>query len=119
MLGATIGIPRYFQEAVMAQDNGGNSFMWFVAGLGLGALLGVLYAPRSGEETRESLRLKAEEGRDYLATRGRQARQQAEQWAERGREAVSRQKEQLSAAVEAGKQAYRESVTEGASKKSS
>jgi hypothetical protein len=27
-------------------DRDGNSFVWFLAGLGLGALAGVLYAPR-------------------------------------------------------------------------
>ena len=37
-------------------ERDGNSFVWFLAGLGLGALAGVLYAPRSGSETREVLR---------------------------------------------------------------
>jgi gas vesicle protein len=41
-------------------DHDGNSFVWFLAGLGLGALAGVLYAPRSGSETREALRARAE-----------------------------------------------------------
>ena len=41
-------------------DRDGNSFVWFLAGLGLGALAGVLYAPRSGSETREALRARAQ-----------------------------------------------------------
>ena len=45
----------------MSDDNGNNSILWFLAGLGLGAVAGVLYAPRSGDETREALRSKAEE----------------------------------------------------------
>jgi len=99
-------------------DRDGGSIMWFMAGLGLGALLGVLYAPRAGRETREALLESAEEGRDFVVSKGRQARDQASQWADRGREAVSRQKENLGAAVEAGRQAYREATAEGGAKKS-
>ena len=32
-----------------------SGFSWFLAGLGIGALVGVLYAPKSGRETREEL----------------------------------------------------------------
>lgn len=40
----------------MADNNGGaNNFGWFLAGLGIGALVGVLYAPKSGKETRDDL----------------------------------------------------------------
>ena len=70
-------------------DRDGNSFVWFLAGLGLGALAGVLYAPRSGSETREVLRARAEEGRDYVRSRAREAREQAAQWADRGRDVVN------------------------------
>src|SRR5579859_4555254 len=96
-------------------DRDGNSFVWFVAGLGLGALVGVLYAlyaPRSGSETREVLRARAEEGRDYVRNRAREARDQASQWADKGRDVVNQQKEQFRAAYEAGRQAYHEATTE-------
>ncbi len=93
-------------------DRDGNSFVWFLAGLGLGALAGVLYAPRSGSETREALRTRAEEGREYVKNRAREAREQASQWADRGREVVTAQKEQFRAAYEAGRQAYQEATTE-------
>ncbi len=93
-------------------DRDGNSFVWFLAGLGLGALAGVLYAPRSGAETRESIRARAEEGREYVKNRAREAREQATQWADKGREAVTQQKEQFRAAYEAGRQAYHEATSE-------
>jgi gas vesicle protein len=93
-------------------DRDGNSFVWFLAGLGLGALAGVLYAPRSGAETREVLRARAEEGRDYVRNRAREAKEQAEQWAGKGREAVNQQKEQFRAAYEAGRQAYHEATAD-------
>jgi gas vesicle protein len=97
-------------------DRDGNNLVWFLAGLGLGALAGVLYAPRSGSETREVLRARAEEGRDYVRSRAREARDQASQWADRGRDVVNTQKEQFRAAYEAGRQAYNEATTETAPK---
>lgn len=93
-------------------DHDSNSFVWFLAGLGLGALAGVLYAPRSGDETREVLRAKAEEGREYVRNRARDAKDQASQWADRGRDVVNQQKDQFRAAYEAGRQAYQEATTE-------
>ena len=93
-------------------DRDGNSFVWFLAGLGLGALAGVLYAPRSGSETREAIRARAEESREFMRSRAREARDQASQWADRGRDVINQQKEQFRAAYEAGRQAYQEHTTE-------
>jgi gas vesicle protein len=101
----------------MSDSNGGNSFVWFLAGLGLGALVGVLYAPRSGSETREALRARAEEGRDYVRSRAREARNQATDWVDRGRDVVNQQKEQFRAAYEAGRQAYHEATAESGAPK--
>ncbi len=92
-------------------DRNGGGVLWFLAGLGIGAVVGILYAPQSGSETREILMNKAEEGRDFVRKRTREAREQAEQWAERGKEVISSQKEQIRSAVEAGRQAYREKTT--------
>ena len=75
-------------------DRDGSSFLWFLTGLGIGAAIGVLYAPKSGRETRETLVGKAEEGREVL----------------------NQQKEQFKSAYEAGRQAYRDATAEGESK---
>src|SRR6202040_321212 len=100
-------------------DNNSNSFLWFLAGLGLGAAAGILYAPRSGNETREVLRARAEEGREYVKNRAREAREQASQWADKGRDVVTQQKEQFRAAYEAGRQAYHEATAETTAPKNS
>jgi gas vesicle protein len=88
-------------------DREGNGFMWFLAGLGLGALAGVLYAPRSGRETREQILHSAEEGREWARERARDVREHANDWVERGKDVVRAQKEQLGSAIEAGRSAYR------------
>lgn len=91
-------------------DNNSNSFLWFLAGLGIGAVAGVLYAPRSGNETRDALRARAEDSREFVRDRARQAREQATTWADRGREVLNQQKEQFRSAYEAGRQAYQEAT---------
>jgi gas vesicle protein len=67
-------------------DRDGSSFLWFLAGLGVGAVVGVLYAPRSGDETRDVIRSKAQEGAERARQQVRRAREQANDWMDRGRE---------------------------------
>ena len=87
-------------------DNVGSRISFFLVGLGIGALVGILFAPKSGEETREYLSLKADEGRDYAQRKARELRERAEDIVERSKQAASRQKESLNAAVDAGRDAY-------------
>lgn len=87
-------------------DNGSSKFSYFLVGLGLGALLGILFAPKSGEETREYLLDKANEGRDYAQRKARELRERAEEVVESSREAIARQKESITSAVDAGRKAY-------------
>jgi gas vesicle protein len=89
-------------------DEGGGKFTYFLAGLGVGTLIGILFAPRSGEETRNLIQTRVDEGRDYLTKRSHELREQADDLIERGRKAVARQRENVHSAVEAGRQAYRE-----------
>ena len=91
-------------------DNDSNGFLWFLAGLGIGAAVGILYAPKSGQETREALWQAAEDGHEAVSTRTRQAKEQASQWVDRGKQYVDSQKDQIKSAFEAGKQAYREAT---------
>jgi gas vesicle protein len=84
---------------------------YFFLGLGLGVAAGVLFAPKSGAETRDLIRTKAEEGTEYVKRRGTELKETAAEALERGKSTVLKQKENLTAAVEAGKQAYREAVS--------
>jgi gas vesicle protein len=95
----------------MSDRNGGGGVLWFLAGLGIGAAVAILYAPQSGNETREILMAKAEEGRDYVRKRARDAREQSGNLAQRGKEVINTQKEQIRSAMEAGRQAYREKTS--------
>jgi gas vesicle protein len=88
-----------------------NRLSYFFLGLGLGVAVGVLFAPKSGAETREYLRSKAGEGSDYVKRKGAELKDQAGEALDRGKQAVQRHRDNLAAAVDAGKQAYREAVS--------
>ena len=87
-----------------------NGLSSFLLGLGVGVGIGMLFAPKSGQETREMIRNKAGEGTDYLKQRGADMKQSASEWVDKGKEALGRQKDNLADAVEAGRQAYRDAV---------
>lgn len=88
-------------------DNVGSKVTYFLVGLGVGALVGVLFAPKSGEETREYLSKRADEGRDFAQRKARELRERADDLIERGKEVAGRQKDTISAAVEGAREAYR------------
>ena len=90
-----------------------NKISFFLLGLGVGVAVGLLFAPKSGAETRDFLLTKADEGKDYLKRRSEELRDSASDVIEKGKGVVARQRDQLSAAVEAGKQAYRDAVSQG------
>jgi gas vesicle protein len=79
---------------------------YFLVGLGIGSLIGVLLAPKSGEETREYLSQKAREGSEYAQKKVRELKERAEDLVEHGKEVVMQKKEQIATAVDVGREAY-------------
>jgi|ERR1051326_6627802 gas vesicle protein len=103
----------------MSDNNSGDKFLYFLAGAGIGAAFALLFAPKSGRETRDLIARTASDSRDFLSTKVNEGRQMVEDrgrkigddftsFMDKSKEAVQRQKEQLTAAFEAGKAAYRE-----------
>ena len=87
-------------------DNVGSKISFFLVGLGIGAVVGILFAPKSGEETREFLSKKADEGREYAQRKAKELRECAEDLVEQSKQVVAHQKESIAAAVDAGREAY-------------
>jgi gas vesicle protein len=90
----------------MSDRRDSHTLAFFLLGLGLGAVAGLLMAPQSGEETRRLVSEKAEEGKDYVAGKSRQIRRRAQGFVAKGREFVNKGRERLTEALEAGKQTY-------------
>lgn len=72
----------------MARRFTGHEFAYFLAGIGFGAVLAILYAPRSGEETREIINQKFEDGKAYMSSRGKEIRRKAEDLVVEGRRKI-------------------------------
>ncbi|MSO51302.1 MAG: YtxH domain-containing protein [Acidobacteria bacterium] len=87
----------------MSKDSSGSSVMMaFVVGALTGAAVALLFAPASGEETREYLGKKAREGKD-------KAREAVDQ----GREYYDRQRDNLVTAVDRGRDAFQQARERG------
>ena len=65
-----------------------RSLVWFLAGIGVGAAVALLFAPQSGRETRQIIARTAERGRDYLGERAEELRERGRELYESGREAA-------------------------------
>lgn len=79
----------------MASCNISTKVAYFVAGFGIGAAVALLFAPQSGEETRKQIGEKAQEGKEYVASRGRELRKQAEEIVDQGKDLINKQRDRL------------------------
>jgi gas vesicle protein len=88
----------------MAQDEGvgaGSILLAFLLGAAAGAAVALLYAPQTGEKTRELLGAKAREGR-----------QRAAEFAEKASGAMTQGREHINHAIERGREAYQQARRE-------
>ena len=79
---------------------------YFLVGLGIGSLISILFAPKSGEEVRESLTRKAKEGSEYARNKVRELTDQAEDLIDRGNQMITHKQEQIATAIDAGREVY-------------
>lgn len=114
----------------MGDESISNKLTYLLIGGGIGAILALLFAPKSGQELRGDIADATRKGIDrsreaaqqltdrageyYEATRGRaaelysQAAERVSDVAQTARDAASRQTGTLTAAIDAGKKAYQE-----------
>jgi gas vesicle protein len=78
----------------------------FLFGLGVGVGFTMLFAPKSGRETRALIKGKAGEGSEYLKQRGAEVKQTAAEWVDKRKEALTRHKGSGSDAEQAGDPTY-------------
>jgi gas vesicle protein len=86
----------------MAKDNSGGLMVAFVIGALTGAAVALLFAPATGEETRE-----------YLGQKAREGKAKAREAVDQGREYYNSQRENLVTAVERGREAFQQARERG------
>ena len=91
----------------MSQDNSGAGtvMLAFVVGALTGAAVALLFAPASGEETRE-----------YLGQKARENAARARDVVNEGREVYRQQRDTLTSAVERGREAFQQARERGEQK---
>ncbi|MBL8150084.1 MAG: YtxH domain-containing protein [Blastocatellia bacterium] len=120
----------------MSEDRDYSSKLtYFLVGAGIGAVVALLFAPKSGQELRGDIKdatrrsvdyandnvraLSQKAGEIYATGREKAAdiyhtgREKTHDIVETGREVISEQKDRVAAAIEAGKRAYQEKKAEG------
>ena len=79
----------------------GGVLFAFAAGAAVGAAVALLFAPATGDETREYLSQRAKEGRDRAAEAAKQ-----------GREMINRQRENLTTAFDRAREQFQAATRE-------
>jgi len=78
---------RHGNYEVSEEGSGvGSALTFLLIGLGIGALLGMVYAPKTGKQFRKDLRRRYDEARESFDDIAEQARDLAEEAIERGSE---------------------------------
>jgi gas vesicle protein len=84
----------------MIQNKWSNKFTTFALGVGIGTVIGLLFAPASGKKTRNYIADTVKQGLDDAASTGKR-------WSRRGLEAADDVRAKVVGVVEAGQKAYR------------
>ena len=84
-----------------------NNMKYLLMGMWVGSLIGVLYAPRSGEKTRKLLLSTTNDGREFAKDKIRELQERARRMFEQGQGTIMHEGRTIRTAVEAGVTAYR------------
>jgi len=77
------------QDAAVSSNNRGSMIAYLVAGLGIGAAVSLLLAPKSGVETRQRIANKCLDGVDTANKKVRHIRRQVKDMMDQGQEKIS------------------------------
>ena len=76
-----------------------SRLVWLIAGVGIGAVAGILLAPQSGEDTRDWISTKCKSGMQNMNSKAKQTSQSVGGW-------IGQSQQQVSEAVSAGREAF-------------
>jgi len=72
----------------MTQEEGTSRLAWFLTGVVIGATVAVLYAPKSGKDTRQFISEKTQQGKEAVTETGKDVVEASKEMFDRGRKLV-------------------------------
>jgi len=75
-------------EVEQTEQDGSNTMAWFLTGAIIGATVAILFAPKSGKETRQFISEKTHAGREAVAGTSQEIVDASKDMFERGRKLV-------------------------------
>ena len=72
----------------MTQEEGTSRLAWFLTGVVIGATVAVLYAPKSGKDTRQFISEKTQQGKDAVTETSKDVVEASKEMFDRGRKLV-------------------------------
>jgi gas vesicle protein len=96
---------RYGKYELSERGNVGTAITFFLMGIGAGALVALLFAPKSGKQMRRDLRRKYEDARETLDDWTEEAKGVAEEAMERGAEIVEEVRDRVTPLTKAARRA--------------
>jgi gas vesicle protein len=97
---------RNNEATEMFRHDESAGFGYLLIGIGIGVVVGLFLAPRSGEEMREDIRRRTHEGVDYLNQQAEKLRDGAEKVVNKSKEWIGRQSKGIQSAVETRKPSH-------------
>lgn len=98
----------------MSRINGRVALGAFIGGVGLGVVISLLFAPQSGEETRDLIAKKARKAGNLVGDTVVSVGEAVDDIRSQVAGTVQEAKDRMQEAVEAGKRVYRDEVSRGA-----
>jgi gas vesicle protein len=95
-------------ERQNAECSGQAIGLAFIGGALVGAIAGMLLAPKSGPETRREIKDYADKTEDEIIEKAKEVRAALDETIERGRHYMAEKKADVEAAVKAGREAMKE-----------
>ena len=81
-----------------------SKLTYFLIGGGIGAILALIFAPRTGQETRKIISEKTSDSREKLSSATLTASSKVLDYIDKSKELIDNQKSQISSAVDANKE---------------
>jgi gas vesicle protein len=79
---------RRFFEDDEDQDDFSSTLAWFLTGALIGATVAILYAPKTGKDTRKLISKKTQQGKEAVAETGKDIVEASKEMFDRGRQLV-------------------------------